>query len=137
MDFDEAAELQRQAHAAEAQRQQEAQARRERMGAPSRRDEILTKKEREARIWAFMCVLSLIVSSLHLTVHRCRNHKPTDSDLEDDSDYDSEDEDPATWFDDDEDNGVKGQTIVEPDEEDWTDIIRVDTQRMNYNIIEH
>ncbi|KAI5893749.1 uncharacterized protein SCHCODRAFT_02622664 [Schizophyllum commune H4-8] len=119
MDFDEAAELQRQAHAAEAQRQQEAQARRERMGAPPRRDEILTKKEREARIWAFM------------------NHKPTDSDLEDDSDYDSEDEDPATWFDDDEDNGVKGQTIVEPDEEDWTDIIRVDTQRMNYNIIEH
>lgn len=117
--LDEAVELQRQSHAAEVQRQQAAQARRERLGMPPTRDETLTKKEREARIWAFM------------------KHQPTDSDLEDEDDYDSDDDDPATWFDDEEGDGVKGQNIVEPDAEDYTDIIRVDTHRMNYNIIEH
>lgn len=63
------------------------------------------------------------------------NHKPTDSDLEDDSeeDYDDEDEDPASWFVDQDEDGRKGQLIVEPDEEDYGDIIRTDTSKVHYN----
>lgn len=60
----------------------------------------------------------------------CRNHKPTDSDVEDDGeDEDDEDEDPATWFEDDEDDGIKGQPIVEPDIVDLQSIIRIDETR--------
>ena len=63
-----------------------------------------------------------------------RNYKPSESDLEDDDDDDdSEDEDPSTWFDDDQDDGRKGQDIVEPDADDISEIIRVDTSRINYN----
>ena len=62
-----------------------------------------------------------------------RNHKPTESDLENDSDQDEDDDDPATWFEDDQDDGRKGQDIVEPDSEDLSDIIRVDTSRIHYN----
>ncbi|KAF7776041.1 hypothetical protein Agabi119p4_4434 [Agaricus bisporus var. burnettii] len=72
-------------------------------------------QEREARIWAFM------------------NHKPTDSDLEDDSDPDSDDDDPSAWFEDDQDDGRKGQDIVEPDFEDFSHIIRIDASRMRYS----
>ena len=61
-----------------------------------------------------------------------RNHKPTESDLEDDSD-DEEDDDPATWFEDDQDDGRKGQDIIEPDVEDFSDILRIDKSRMHYN----
>jgi hypothetical protein len=61
-----------------------------------------------------------------------RNYKPSDSDLEDDND-DSEDEDPSTWFVDDQDDGRKGQDIIEPDAEDMSDLIRVDTSRIYYN----
>lgn len=60
-----------------------------------------------------------------------RNHKPTESDLEDDSDED--DEDPSTWFEDDQDDGRKGQDIVEPDAEDLADIIRVDEGHLHYS----
>lgn len=48
---------------------------------------------------------------------------------EDNEDFD-EDEDPATWFEDDQDDGRKGQQIVEPDEEDFGDIIRIDEARV-------
>ena len=58
----------------------------------------------------------------------CRNYKPTDSDLEDDS----EDEDPASWFEDDQDDGRKGQDIVEPDAEDLGEVIRGDASRAHY-----
>lgn len=61
-----------------------------------------------------------------------RNHKPTESDLEDDDEYDSDDDDPATWFEDDQDDGRKGQDIVEPDVEDMSDIIRIDESRLHY-----
>ena len=61
-----------------------------------------------------------------------RNHKPTESDLEDDSD-DEEDDDPATWFEDDQDDGRKGQDIIEPDVEDFSDILRIDKSRIHYN----
>lgn len=58
-----------------------------------------------------------------------RNYKPTESDLEDDDD----DDDPANWFEDDQDDGRKGQDIIEPDEEDYSDIIRVDASRIRYS----
>jgi len=61
-----------------------------------------------------------------------RNYKPSsESDLEDDDDL--EDEDPSTWFYDDQDDGQKGQDIIEPDAEDISDVIRVDTNRIYYN----
>ena len=56
-----------------------------------------------------------------------RNHRPSSSDEEDDSDGDPDEEDPATYFTDDQDDGVKGQTIIPPDEDlDFSDIIRID-----------
>ena len=50
--------------------------------------------------------------------------------MEDDSD-DDDDDDPASWFEDDQDDGRKGQDIVEPD--DLSDIIRVDPSRIHYS----
>ena len=64
-----------------------------------------------------------------------RNHKPTESDEEEDDD-DDEDEDPANWFEDDQDDGRKGQNIVLPDPEDLADIIRIDESRINYAFYE-
>ena len=63
-----------------------------------------------------------------------RNHKPTESDMEDDSDEDDSDDDPANWFEDDQDDGRKGQNIVEPDYEDLSNIIRIDESRIPHNI---
>lgn len=57
-----------------------------------------------------------------------RNHKPTESDAENDSDSD-EDDDPANWFHDEEDGGIKGQQIVEPDVEDYSSVIRIDERK--------
>jgi hypothetical protein len=67
-----------------------------------------------------------------------RNHKPTDSDLEDDDDEeDDENEDPAHWFEDDQDDGRKGQDIVEPDTEEPSTTMRTDNYRAYYsNFIE-
>jgi hypothetical protein len=62
-----------------------------------------------------------------------RNYKPTDSDLEDDDSSDNDD-DPGTWFDDEDEDGIKGQNIVLPDTEDYTNIIRIDEGRIPYNI---
>lgn len=92
---------------------------------------------REKRVYGHSCAFP--PSSLH-KVHRSlttllRNYKPTESDLEDDSD-DEEDEDPSTWFEDDQDDGRKGQDIVEPDVEDFSDIIRVDRSRIHYNTLD-
>jgi len=109
----EAIELEQQAHARDAERRQQALERKQRMGI-SPGAEFMTQQEREARIWAFM------------------NYKPTDSDLEDEDEYDS-DEDPATWFEDDQDDGRKGQDIVLPDAEDLSDIIRVDPSMIPYS----
>jgi hypothetical protein len=66
-----------------------------------------------------------------------RNHKPTDSDLEDDDDDDDDDDndnDPATWFEDDQDDGRKGQDIIDPDAEDLSDIIRIDESKVHYRM---
>lgn len=73
----------------------------------------------------------------HRTLVRCydpayRNQKPTESDLEDVDDDDDSDDDPASWFEDDQDDGRKGQDIVEPDAEDLSDIIRIDGSRIHY-----
>ena len=52
---------------------------------------------------------------------------------EGDDDEDEDDGDPATWFVDDQDDGRKGQDIIEPDEEDLTNVIRVDHTRIPYS----
>jgi hypothetical protein len=60
---------------------------------------------------------------------RVRSYKPTESDLEDDDDDD--DDDPSAWLYDDQDDGRKGQDIVEPDYDDvLSDIIRVDESKV-------
>lgn len=51
--------------------------------------------------------------------------------MEDEDDEDEDDEDPSTWYEDEED-GVKGQPIVEPDM-DISDIIRIDSTRIPRN----
>ena len=45
-------------------------------------------------------------------------------------DQDEEDLDFSDWFDDDQEDGRKGQDIVEPDPEDLWDIIRVDQRKL-------
>ncbi|KXN86400.1 hypothetical protein AN958_10262 [Leucoagaricus sp. SymC.cos] len=117
----EAMELERQAFLKDKAREERILEKKRRQGLPIN-GEYLTMKEREARIWAFM----------HVNFHTM-NHKPTDSDLEDDSDMDSDDDDPSTWFEDDQDDGRKGQDIVEPDEEDLSDVIRIDASRIQYS----
>lgn len=108
MTMQEAIQLEQQGHMIERERQERLLEKRRRQGLPIR-GEVLTREEQEARIWAFMM------------------HKPTDSDLEDDDD-DSDDEDPANWFEDDQDNGIKGQDIVDPDfDDDLSDMIQVDS----------
>lgn len=63
-----------------------------------------------------------------------RTRKPSESDQEDeDDDEDDDDEDPSTWFDDDQDDGLKGQDIVYPDAEELADIIRMDDSKFHYN----
>lgn len=62
-----------------------------------------------------------------------RSYKPTESDLEDD-DEDEDGDDPSTWFEDDQDDGRKGQNIVEPDDEDISHIIRIDDSRIPYSL---
>jgi len=117
LSLEEAVELEQQAHAADLERKQRLLERRQKQGLLSLKGRALTREEQEARIWAFM------------------NSKPSESDLEDEGDDDSEDEDPSTWFDDDQDDGRKGQDIIEPDAEDLSEIIRVDTSRIYYNTV--
>jgi hypothetical protein len=56
-----------------------------------------------------------------------RNAKPTESDEEDEDWDEDDDDDPSTWFVDEEDDGRKGQPLVDPDE--ISSIIRVDESR--------
>ncbi|KAA1466235.1 hypothetical protein DENSPDRAFT_831013 [Dentipellis sp. KUC8613] len=111
--FQEAVQIEQQAHALDMERKQRLNEKRQRMGIPMP-GEVLSREERDARIWAFM------------------THKPTESDMEDDDD-DDDDDDPAGWFEDDQDDGRKGQDLVEPDEEELADIIRVDENRARYS----
>lgn len=140
MDIDEAIALEEQRNAFDRERRAKAEARRQKLTMPSRQSgpgRFATQEEFEKAMWAFM------------------NQKPSESDLDDDDDYeDPEDEgvyfllelltrlhrtywanftDPATYFDDEEDDGIKGQNIVYPDAEDYADVIRVDTNKMHYS----
>lgn len=150
--MDEAIEIEQRAHVHDLQRKQRIEEKRMHHGYPMQ-NEVMSREEREARIWAFMYVFlsflsftflpviffpssPLLTYSLpYLPIHR-RNYKPSESDLED-ADDDDEDDDPAGWFEDDQDDGRKGQNIVEPDEEDpesLHNIIRVmDPNQMHYN----
>ncbi|KAK7470782.1 hypothetical protein VKT23_002200 [Stygiomarasmius scandens] len=116
LNLQEAIEIEQRAHAHDLARQQRIQEKRRQYGYPTP-GEVMSRAEREARIWAFM------------------NHKPTESDLEDDSDEGEDDDDPASWFDDDQDDGRKGQDLVEPDsDEDLSNIIRVvDPGKLHYS----
>ncbi|KAJ7781371.1 hypothetical protein B0H16DRAFT_1658971 [Mycena metata] len=111
LSLQEAIALEQRAHLADKERQERLLEKRKRMGMPIPGEQ-LTRQEREARMWAFM------------------NHKPSGSDLEDDSEDEYDDEDPASWFEDDQDDGRKGQLIIEPDEEDYSDVIRIDGNRL-------
>ncbi len=135
LSFEEAIELEQQAHAADLERKQRMQERRQKQGLVSVKGQTLTREEQEARIWAFMCGdrADLLPKNIVLMSTAFRNYKPSESDLEDDDDDDMEDDDPSTWFHDDQDDGRKGQDIIEPDAEDLSDIIRVDTSRVYYN----
>lgn len=90
--------------------------------------------KREKHEYGRSCNSSYTSSCLILT-NFLRNYKPSESDLEDDDDdEDEDDEDPSTWFEDDQDDGRKGQIIIEPDVEDFSDIIRIDENRVHqYN----
>jgi len=46
---------------------------------------------------------------------------------------DSDDDDPSTWFEDDQDDGIKGQDIIPPDMEDLSNVIRVDESHIRYS----
>lgn len=135
--LEEAVELEQQAHAADLERKRRLLERREKQGLVTKNGGALTREEQEARIWAFMCDHPLPISSrqilILMSLSLFRNYKPSESDLEDDDDDNSEDEDPSTWFYDDQDDGRKGQDIIEPDAEDMSDLIRVDTGRIYYN----
>ncbi|KAH9899745.1 hypothetical protein C8Q73DRAFT_787596 [Cubamyces lactineus] len=84
--------------------------------------EQLTRAEMDARMWAFL------------------TYKPSESDMEDDDDDDEEDDEeeeegrPAWWDEDDQEDGIKGQDIVEPDYEDLSSVIRIDEARIPYSI---
>jgi len=113
LNFQEAMEIEARAHALERERIERAREKRQMRQMPQRKD-ASSRAEFEARMWAFV------------------NYKPTDSDMEDDSDMDDDDdpEDPANWFIDDQDDGRKGQNIIYPDPEDFSEIIRVDDSRL-------
>ncbi|TFK94682.1 hypothetical protein K466DRAFT_657543 [Polyporus arcularius HHB13444] len=83
--------------------------------------EQLTRAEMDARMHAFL------------------TYKPTESDLEDDDDDEELEEEeeegrPSWWDEDDQEDGVKGQDIVEPDYEDLSTIIRIDEARIPWSI---
>jgi hypothetical protein len=116
------------------ERRRRLEEKRKRTGMPLK-GEVMTKQEREARIWAFMRVSQTFnhhIRSSTNSVQLNRNHKPSDSDLEDDSDED--DDDPSTWFEDDQDDGIKGQHIVQPDSiDELSNIIRIDGAKLHYS----
>lgn len=115
MSLEDAIVLEQQHNALEKERRARALERQEKLNMPKRPGPGMatSREEYEQKVWAFM------------------NHKPTDSDLEDDDDED--DDDPSTWFEDDQDDGVKGQDIVYPDPEDVADVIRMDTSKIRYS----
>lgn len=74
--------------------------------------------------------VSIACLNSHITVVLIwyRNAKPSDSDLEDEDEDEEDVEDPSTWmWEDDQDDGIKGQNIVQPDSiDDLSNVIRID-----------
>jgi len=114
LNLQEAVELEQRAYVIDLERQQRSDDRKRRTGLPVK-GEILSREEMDTRIWAFM------------------NYKPTDSDLEDMDEDGSDDDDPSTWFEDDQDDGIKGQDIIPPDMDDLSNVIRVDESHIRYS----
>jgi len=116
MSFDEAAAIEKRTLAQDMMRKQKINERKMRQGLPIK-GEVLTRAEMDAKMWAFL------------------NYKPTDSDMEDDEDDedDEDSDDPASWFIDEDEDGRKGQDIVEPDDEDYANVIRIDHSRIPSN----
>jgi hypothetical protein len=54
--------------------------------------------------------------------------------MEEDSDEDEDSTDPSSWFDDEEEDGRKGQPIIEPDDDgqDLSHLIRIDESKIPY-----
>lgn len=55
---------------------------------------------------------------------------------DDDEEEDEEEEEgrPAWWDEDDQEDGIKGQDIIEPDTEELSSIIRIDEARIPFSI---
>ncbi len=68
LSMQEAMEIERETHAFHTERHRLAEEKKHKYGLP-RKDEILTQKEREARIWAFMYVTSSIILHLFRTLN--------------------------------------------------------------------
>ena len=101
--------------------------------------EQLTRAEKDARMLAFLYVIHLRGCVCFLTECFHSTYKPTDSDLEDDDDDEEDDEEDEegrpSWFnEDDQDDGIKGQDIIEPDYEDLSSVIRIDEARIPWSI---
>ncbi|KAH8830772.1 hypothetical protein DL96DRAFT_1786343 [Flagelloscypha sp. PMI_526] len=105
MDLNAAMEIERRAVQADRERKARLEEKRRERGMPIPGEQ-LTRKE----LWR--------ISGTTALAHRMRRTTPTG---------DPDEEDPATYFTDDQDDGVKGQTIIPPDEDlDFSDIIRID-----------
>ncbi|KAJ3790462.1 hypothetical protein GGU10DRAFT_383175 [Lentinula aff. detonsa] len=109
--MEEAIAIERRAHLHDLQRKHRLEQKKLDHGYPSGK-QVMSREERERRVWAFM------------------NYKPTESDLEDEDEEEEDgegmdedgEEDPSTWFEDDQDDGRKGQNIIEADEMDDRDM---------------
>ncbi|KAI0750931.1 hypothetical protein C8Q80DRAFT_1268238 [Daedaleopsis nitida] len=121
MSYDEATKILQESYQREQEQKHKLEEKRRRRGDVTAGEQ-LTRAEMDARMLAFI------------------SYKPSDSDLEDDVDEDEEEEEeeksgrPAWWDEDDQDDGIKGQDIVEPDYEDLSTIIRIDEARIPWSI---
>jgi hypothetical protein len=96
--------------------------------SPKERNFLSTRWNSECgHLCAFWCLHLVDTQGMTPNVS-FRNYKPSESDVGDDSDSE-EDENPANWFHDEEDDGIKGQQIVQPDVEDYSSVIRIDERR--------
>lgn len=135
--FQDAIRIEQEAHAHDKQKHEEMLEKRRRMGLPIKGERETTEMV-AARIHAFMWGgfdLHRIYPTNDTLLRASRNYKGSDSEGDDDDwDEDEDDENPAAWFEDDQDDGRKGQDIVEPDYQDLSHIIRIDDTRIAHNI---
>ncbi|CDO68685.1 hypothetical protein BN946_scf184652.g12 [Trametes cinnabarina] len=120
MSYQEADQILRDSFVREQEHKQKVLDRRRRRGEVLEGEQ-LSRSEMDARMWAFL------------------TYKPSESDMEDDDEDEEDDEEkeegrPAWWDEDDQEDGIKGQDIVEPDYEDLSTIIRIDEARIPFSI---